>query len=137
MTVYNLFIFDRLGNCRFYKEWQRPLPAKNQEEENKLLYGLLFQLKVVVDKIMPEEYVRARARKRARRAADGCCMLRRRSGGDFHYVRTAAYTLNFFLTGSGLRFVLNTSADTPVVRSDLQRMFAEVYVPHVARNVRV
>ena len=55
MTIYNMFIFNRKGDCLFEKEWQRSFRAQSPEEEKKLLYGLIFSLKDFVKKSYPSK----------------------------------------------------------------------------------
>ena len=54
-----LYIFTRRGACLFYHEWSRPRNALagNPEEDQKLMYGLLFSLKQLVKNLSPGEYV--------------------------------------------------------------------------------
>lgn len=46
MTIYNLYFFNNLGTCVAYKEWSRERrSAMPQEEEFKLVYGMLLSLR--------------------------------------------------------------------------------------------
>lgn len=51
-----MFIFNRKGACLFEKEWQRAYRAQSQEEEQKLMYGLVFSLKDFVKKSSPTKF---------------------------------------------------------------------------------
>ena len=77
MVVHNLYLFDRHGTLLFYHEWLRRkhtsmskvislmtfLPSLDrlqffqtyQEEEAKLLYGMLFSMKSFVAKLSPHD----------------------------------------------------------------------------------
>ena len=66
--LYTFYIFTRRGTCLFYHEWNRPRNtlAGNPEEDRKLMYGLLFSLKQLVNNLSPTTYVAAGCRAVAR-----------------------------------------------------------------------
>ena len=51
--IYNFYLYDRRGNCLFYREWNRPFNsfADNPDEDKRLVYGLLFSLKSSIQKL--------------------------------------------------------------------------------------
>lgn len=53
--LHNIYIFNRRGACLFYKEWYRPRStlSSNPDEDKKLMFGLLFSLKQLVQKLSP------------------------------------------------------------------------------------
>lgn len=53
--LYTFYIFTRRGACLYYHEWNRPRNtlAGNPEEDRKLMYGLLFSLKQLVNNLSP------------------------------------------------------------------------------------
>jgi len=53
--IYNFYVFNRHGDCLYYQEWHREKPAKNLEEEKKLMYGYIYSLKAFVKKSSPSE----------------------------------------------------------------------------------
>ena len=114
MVVYNFYVFSRSGTCLYYAEWNRERnPLKdNMEEDHRLMFGLVFSLQNFVQKL----------------SANGA------NGDGFRSYRTSSYTLNYFESPSGVRFVLNTDANTSVLRSTLMHIYANIYVPHVVRN---
>ena len=55
--IYNLYMFNPLGQCLYYGEWERTkVPAMSQDEEFKLVYGMLYSLKSFVSRITPAMY---------------------------------------------------------------------------------
>ena len=53
--IYNLYIFDRAGTCIYYTEWHRPVSTLKDlpDEDRKLMFGLLFSLKQLMNKANP------------------------------------------------------------------------------------
>ena len=53
--IYNLYIFSRTGTCIFYTEWYRPYSSLRDlpDEDRKLMFGLLFSLKQLMNKASP------------------------------------------------------------------------------------
>lgn len=58
-----MFIYDRMGTCLYYQEWNKDSPLRKKKKMNellsdqKLMYGLLFSLKVFVNGIAPKPFV--------------------------------------------------------------------------------
>jgi hypothetical protein len=42
------------GACVYYEEWNRKKPAANQEDEQNLIYGMLYAFKQFVQKTSPK-----------------------------------------------------------------------------------
>ena len=54
MTVYNLYIFNRAGQCVYYKEWTRTKQSGlSQEHEFKQMFGLITEIKSFVNRMSP------------------------------------------------------------------------------------
>ena len=55
MTIHSLYIFSRRGTCLYYTEWYRPRNTLSElpEEDRKLMFGLLFSLKQLMNKMHP------------------------------------------------------------------------------------
>ena len=110
--IYNLFIYERNGGCLYYQEWNRTRPCESAEEEKKLLFGLIYSLKMFCEKSSPTS---ARAQK------------------DFYSYTTSAYKLHYFETASGLKFILFTDPQLPSLRERLREVH-QLYVRFCARN---
>ncbi|EDV93157.1 trafficking protein particle complex subunit 1 [Drosophila grimshawi] len=112
MTIYNLYIFDKMGTLMHYAEWNRTKKSGiTREEEAKLTYGMLFSIKSFVSKISPHDP---------------------REG--FLYYKTNRYALHYLETPSGLKFVLNTDTTAINVKELLQQLYAKVWVEYVVRD---
>lgn len=56
MTVHNLYIFNRDGQCIYYKEWNRTKHSGlSQEQEFKQMFGLIIEMKSFVNKMTPAD----------------------------------------------------------------------------------
>eukprot|EP01137_Pigoraptor_chileana_P001124 Opistho-2@38288 len=112
MTIYNFYLFDRKGTCLHYAEWTRNRHASmSQDEEFKLMYGMLYSVKSFVTRISPKP------------VKDG-----------LYYYKTSAYKLNFYETASGLKFVLNTDPNVGDIRDVLQQIHSQIYVETLVKN---
>ncbi|KAF7994797.1 hypothetical protein HCN44_004269 [Aphidius gifuensis] len=112
MTIHNLYIFSRTGVLLHYAEWNRQNKSGiTNEEESKLMYGMLFSIKSFVNKISP---------------------LDPKEG--FLYYKTSKYTLHYLETPTGLKFVLNTDNQSQNVRELLQQLYSQVYLEYVVKN---
>ncbi len=58
-TIHCLYVFNGKGACLYYREWNRPHStlADNPSEDRKLLFGLHFSLKKLIEKLSPSPYV--------------------------------------------------------------------------------
>ncbi|CAN8178542.1 unnamed protein product [Coccothraustes coccothraustes] len=112
MTIHNLYIFERGGRCLFYSEWHRRRgPGISQEEEFKLMFGMLFSLRSFVAKMSPTDM------------RDG-----------FVAFQTSRYRLHYLETPSGLRLALNTDLAVGSARDALQHIYGNLFVELVVKN---
>uniref|UniRef100_A0A7S2RBL8 Trafficking protein particle complex subunit n=1 Tax=Rhizochromulina marina TaxID=1034831 RepID=A0A7S2RBL8_9STRA len=112
--IYNLYIFNRKGVCLYYREWKRPFnsfPPDDQDEERKLVFGMLFSIKEMVSRMTP-------------RTADA----------GLSSIQTGNFTLHHLETVTGFRFVLNTDTATTDLRQNLQHIYSEIFVEYVLKN---
>jgi hypothetical protein len=110
--LFNLYIFNRLGACVFYEEWNRKKAAANLDDEQNLIYGMLYAFKQFVLKTSPKPELEA---------------------SGFHYFRTSTYKLHYFETASGFRIVLNSDAATADLRAELKQIYL-LLVDFVVKN---
>lgn len=112
MTVYDFYIFGRNCECLYYKEWVRQKQAGiSRDEEVKLMYGMIYSLKSLLSRLSTTS------------AKD-----------SFTRYSTSTYSLHFFETPTGLKFVLNTDKDSQGVREALSNIYSKIYVEYVVRN---
>ncbi|CAD6992344.1 trafficking protein particle complex subunit 1 [Ceratitis capitata] len=112
MTIYHLYIFDKLGTMMYYAEWNRTKKSGvSREEEAKLTYGMLFSIKSFVSKISPHDP---------------------REG--FLFYKTNRYALHYMETPSGLKFVLYTDTAALNVKELLQQLYSKIWVEYVVRD---
>lgn len=52
-----IYVFNRNGVCLLYREWHRPLRTLARNQDQKLMFGLLFSLRSFTAKIDPTSYV--------------------------------------------------------------------------------
>ncbi|KAF6040395.1 TRAPPC1 [Bugula neritina] len=110
--IFNLYIFDRLGTCVLYAEWNRKKPANlPKDEEFQNMYGMLFSLRSFVKRLSPLD------------CKDG-----------FLNYQTSKYKLHYYETPSGLKLVMNTSTDVGDIRETLRQLYGQIYVEYVVKN---
>ncbi|KAG5192933.1 Sybindin-like protein [Tribonema minus] len=111
--IFNFYIFNRNGKCLFYKEWNRPQNTLQHDdgEEKRLMFGMLYSLQELVGKMG---------------GGDG--------KGALQSFTTDSYTLNFFETASGLRFVLNTDNRAGDLTAILRHIYGNIFVDLVVKH---
>uniref|UniRef100_A0A0K8TSY6 Trafficking protein particle complex subunit n=1 Tax=Tabanus bromius TaxID=304241 RepID=A0A0K8TSY6_TABBR len=112
MTIYNMYVFDKYGTLLYYGEWNRLRKSGiTEQEEAKLMYGMLYSIKSFVCKISPID-----------------------TKEGFLYYKTNKYALHYLETPSGLRFVLNTDIGATNVKEFLQQIYAKIWVEYVVKD---
>lgn len=99
-------IFNRKGTCLYYKEWKR---ERDGVPDHKLMFGFLFSLKQLVLKMSPKK-------------------------GSFYACSTSKFKLNYYETGSGIRFVLCTELGAGDMREVLRQIYANIFVEYLVKN---
>ena len=114
--IYSFYIFGRQGSALYYREWSRPyngFAPDDQDEERKLVFGLLFSLKDLLQRMAP---------------LGG-------SGDDsLHCLKTSNYTLHHLEVPTGVRFVITTDSATPDLRPNLLEIYSKLYTEYVVKN---
>lgn len=114
MTVYNLYIFDGQCKCLFYREWVRRKQAGiSQEEEFKLMYGMIYSLKSLMSRLSPTS-----------------------TKESFYSFSTDKYKLHLYETPTGVKFILNTDNRVGDLRDLLQHVHSKIYVEYAVKNPR-
>uniref|UniRef100_A0AAX7VLH9 Trafficking protein particle complex subunit n=1 Tax=Astatotilapia calliptera TaxID=8154 RepID=A0AAX7VLH9_ASTCA len=141
MTVHNLYIFDRNGNCLYYNEWNRKKQAGiSKEEEFKLMYGMLFSIRSFVSKMSPLDMYPSHhlsiCPPDSLSVHLSSCLwslsVLRKEG--FLSFQTSKYRLHYYETPSGLKFVLNTDLSVTNARDTLQHIYSNLYVELIVKN---
>lgn len=112
MTIYNIYIYDRQCTCLYYHQWVRHKEVGiSQDEEWKLMYGMVYSLKSLLSRLSPT------------------------SGRDaFIGYSTDKYRLHYFETPTGVKFILNTDSHVPDCSDMLQHIYSKIYVEYVVKN---
>ncbi|KAF6003285.1 hypothetical protein CCYA_CCYA06G1822 [Cyanidiococcus yangmingshanensis] len=126
MQIYNFYLFNRHGNCLFYREWQRSRAGTDSQQEQQNLVGLLFAIKQLCVSVAPVNDDSLPRGTRARHMPLG--------PSNFRNYTTAKYQLHYFESSTGLRFVLTTSPNAGDLTRLLQRIYKEAYVECAVRN---
>ena len=112
--IYNFYVFNRKGKCMYYYEWNRPqntLSSEDPDEDRKLMFGMLFSLKQLCQKLSPSEAV-----------------------AGLQSFRTDRYTLHHFEAASGIKLILNTSHDVVDLSRELREIYSSIFVEFVVKN---
>ena len=118
MKLFNLYIFNRSGECLYYREWERPQNTLHNDldEERKLVFGMLFSLKDLTNKLSPIS-----------------------SSGEvtpcnLHVIKTKTFCLHHYESTTGLMFVMNSDPALSSQHSRLEHIYKNIYIDYVARN---
>lgn len=118
-----MYVFNRNGICLLYREWNRPLRTLNQQQDHKLMFGLLFSLKSLTAKMDPTSVEKGNL---------GVPLLPGQ-GCSFHSFRTNTYKLSFMESPSGIKIILVTHPKAGDLREPLKYIY-NLYVEYVVKN---
>lgn len=122
-NTYMMYIFNRNGVCLLYREWHRPLRTLDSQQDQKLMFGLLFSLKSFTAKMDPVSTEKGNL---------GVPLLPGQ-GCSFHSFRTNTYKLNFMESPSGIKAILVTHPKSGDHRESLRHIY-NLYVEYVVKN---
>eukprot|EP00249_Psilotum_nudum_P002581 c15691_g1_i3 orf=303-635(+) len=88
-----LYIFNRMGICLHYHVWFRPLTTLSPQQDQKLMFGLLFSLRSFTNKMDPTSNNKGNLGV-PQLPGQGC---------SFHSFTTNTYKLSFMETPSGIK----------------------------------
>lgn len=160
MTIHSLYIYSRNGTCLYYAEWFRPRNtlADAPGEDAKLMFGLLFSLKLLVNKMTPmpapETSSSSGGALFTGSAGEGAPSSSLSGGaaaspalppagpdqGFFRYAcggvggGAGGYVLHHLETQTGYRFVLTADAAAGDLRGALWHIYSELFVGHALKN---
>ncbi len=136
MKIYNFYLFDRRGKCLFYREWNRENSSTNVEDSEKqmLVFGLLFSLKQLVQKLSPKQASLGTNNE----GVSPTNLISFDDPGNLFSFSSDISTLHQFETKSGLRFVLNSERCNDSVLADIRKalrhVYSDIYVNFVVSN---
>ncbi len=130
MTIFNLYIFTKRGSCIYYKEWLRPVNTLQDEgEDQKLMFGLLFSLKQLMNKMNPTVNPTA--------STDSSLNTQLPSFGPdqgFYRYATDAYILYHLETPTGYKFVLTSDSAAGDMKAPLWTIYSELFTNYALKN---
>lgn len=107
-----------------YHVWLRPLTTLSQQQDQKLMFGLLFSLKSFTAKMDPLSS--SKGNLGAPQLVGQAC--------SFHSFRTNTYKLHLLDTPSGIKIVLVTDPKMGDLRDALNYIYSNIYVEYVVKN---
>ncbi|KAI9183443.1 Trafficking protein particle complex subunit 1 [Blastocladiella emersonii ATCC 22665] len=115
--IYSLHIFDRHCDCIYHGDYAQATAvagALDASEQNKLVYGVIYSARNLVNKLRREPA----------------------SDAPFLAFSTSHYKLHYYETPTSLKLVMitGTGVDTQAVRDVLRAIYRDIYVEHVAKN---
>lgn len=121
MGLYSFWIFDKHCNCIFEREWtltgnpkSGTINSKQNEDIGKLLYGMIFSLRSITQKLGSNDHSVAT--------------------NDIRTISTGKFRIHTYCTASGLWFVLITDFKQQNYSQVLRYIYSHIYVKFVVHN---
>ncbi|CAI5758530.1 unnamed protein product [Candida verbasci] len=121
MTIHSFIIFDRHCNCIYKREYSHelnnnplsgPINKNNDSNSSKLLFGILYSLKTIASKLIPEDNINE---------------LRSFNIGDFR--------IHFWESLSRFKFILITNKEVNIdLQSILFQLYSKYFIKYVVEN---
>lgn len=119
MAIYSFWIFDKHCNCIFDREWtlisnsaSGTINSKQTEETAKLLYGMIYSLRSVTQKLSRGD-----------------------TSNDVRSISIGKYRIHTYCTASGLWFVLLSDYKQASYSHVLRYIHSHIYVKYVTHNI--
>eukprot|EP00250_Pteridium_aquilinum_P012346 c20671_g1_i1 orf=91-555(+) len=119
-----MYIYNRNGVCLHYHLWYRPLTTLSPQQDQKLMFGLLFSLRSFTVKMDPTSTHKGHLGV-PQLPGQGC---------SFHSFSTNTYKLSLLETPSGIKIVLVTDPGMGDLREALRHIYSNIYVEYVIKN---
>ena len=112
MSIYDLFIYDKYGQCLYHRPMnQVNVSQKTFDRRSKLVFGLLYTMQAFVNKLTP-------------------VTLTEQENEPIICLNTPTYRIHTFTTLSGFRIVLTTNLKLTSVTNQLKRIYG-LFVDYV------
>ncbi|KAH3687109.1 hypothetical protein WICPIJ_001911 [Wickerhamomyces pijperi] len=138
MTIYSFWVFDRHCNCIYNREWTQvvnpssstsasassntptasltgSINSKDNEDTAKLLFGTIFSLRNISNKLSPSSTTMT-------------------SANSLKSFATTNYRAHYYETASGLKFVAMSDLNVKDLQKELRFVYERIYVDCVVRN---
>lgn len=126
LMIYSLWLFDRHCECIYTRHWNRGQreqakeSAENDDDDAKLLFGVVFSLRNMVQKLDP--------------SIESTSPYGTGSGGEFVSYRTSAYKLHYYESPTSLKFIMISDIKVDSLRLVLHQIYVSLYVEYVVKN---
>jgi hypothetical protein len=121
MTIYDLFIYDRFGQCLIHRPYNQPAPGSNPGKKTtdrpRLIFGLVYTMQAFVNKFAPP-------------APDSGSSQQLPVQEPLLSFNTPQHKVHVLTLPTGLSFVLTTDVKYPTA-TDLLKKIYKLFVDYV------